>query len=91
MVASTQPGRLLEQGNQAMPQSSAILSSNTLPSAVRRPTTMSGRIAHEALTLAIGGIAMVVLSLALYLVAPTVTRNAVVTAFLGFDQTVTTP
>ncbi len=90
MVPPMQPGRLREQGNQAMPVSSATLSSKTMPSAAARPTTRSGRIAHEALTLAMGGVAMVVLSLALYLVAPTATRNAVVTAFLGFDQPVTT-
>ena len=74
-----------------MPQSSAMLSSKTMPSVAGRPTTQAGRIRHEAMTLAMGGAAIVVLSLALYLVAPTATRNAVVAAFLGFDQTFTAP
>jgi hypothetical protein len=69
-----------------MPRSIAIRASSPLQSAGKRLTPDVSRLAHEGMTLAIGCAAAVVLSLALYLVAPAQLRDGVVAAFLGFDQ-----
>jgi hypothetical protein len=52
----------------------------------QRVTTRADRFAREMVTLAIGCVAAVGITLGLYLVAPTELRDGIVTAFLGFDQ-----
>ena len=51
-----------------------------------RDARRAARFAHEMLTLTIGCVAAVGITLALYLVAPAELREGIVTAFLGFDQ-----
>jgi hypothetical protein len=82
---------LPDQEQQAMTKSNAMLSSTMMPSATRRVAPRSARARHEGLKLALGCAAAVVIALGLYLVAPTATRNAVVSAFQGFDQPFTSP
>jgi hypothetical protein len=50
----------------------------------------SNRFAREAMTLAMGCVAAAGISLGLYLVAPAELRDGIVTAFLGFDQPIST-
>jgi hypothetical protein len=69
-----------------MPRSIAIRAASTMPSMSERITPRAGRLVHEGLTLAIGCAAAAGIALALYLVAPAELRDGVITAFLGFDQ-----
>jgi len=69
-----------------MPRSIAIRASSPLSSAGERIAPDVSRLAHEGITLAIGCVAAVALTLALYLAAPAASRDGVVSAFLGFDQ-----
>jgi len=55
-----------------------------------RVTSRASRLAHEALTLALGCVAAAGIALALYLVAPAELREGVIRAFLGFDQPIST-
>ena len=54
-----------------------------MPSMSERITPRAGRLVHEGLT---GCAAAAGIALALYLVAPAELRDGVITAFLGFDQ-----
>jgi len=56
-----------------------------------RSPPRASRLAHEALTLALGCVAAACIVLALYLVAPAELRDGVVMAFLGFDQPISAP
>jgi hypothetical protein len=56
-----------------------------------RVTPRASRFAREMVTLAIGCVAAAGIVLGLYLVAPTELREGIVTAFLGFDQPISTP
>jgi hypothetical protein len=56
------------------------------PLTEQRVATRADRFAREMVTLAIGCVAAVGITLGLYLVAPTELRDGIVTAFLGFDQ-----
>jgi len=56
------------------------------PSADERVAPRASRLAREALTLVMGCMAAVGISLGLYLVAPAELRDGILTAFLGFDQ-----
>jgi len=74
-----------------MSRPTTMLSSTTMPASAQRSTARSGPARHEGLKLAMGCVAVTVIALGLYLVAPATTRSAVVAAFLGFDQTFTAP
>jgi len=63
----------------------------SMPSMGERITPRASRLAHEALTLAVGCAAAAGLALALYLLAPAELRDGIVTAFLGFDQPISAP
>ena len=59
---------------------------SSTPLTEQRVATRADRFAREMVTLAIGCVAAVGITLGLYLVAPTELRDGIVTAFLGFDQ-----
>jgi hypothetical protein len=61
------------------------------PATEERATPRAGRLAREAMTLAMGCVAAVGITLGLYLVAPAELRDGIVTAFLGFDQPIKQP
>jgi hypothetical protein len=60
------------------------------PATDQRAAPRTNRFAREALTLAMGCIAAAGISLGLYLVAPAELRDGILTAFLGFDQPIST-
>jgi hypothetical protein len=63
----------------------------SMPSTDERAAPRTSRLKHEMLTLAIGCVAAVGITLALYLVAPAEMRDRIVAAFLGFDQPTNAP
>jgi hypothetical protein len=66
-----------------------LITAHFMPSAPltdQRVTPRAGRFAREMVTLAIGCVAAVGITLGLYLVAPAELRDGILTAFLGFDQ-----
>ena len=73
-----------------MPKSIAIATRTSMSPTRRGVTPRTQRLAHEALTLALGCVAAACIVLALYLVAPAELRDGVVMAFLGFDQPMVT-
>jgi hypothetical protein len=60
------------------------------PATDERVAPRTSRLAREAMTLAMGCVAAVGITLGLYLVAPAELRAGIVTAFLGFDQPIIT-
>ena len=60
------------------------------PATDERVTPRTSRFAQEVVTLAMGCVAAVGITLGLYLVAPGELRDGIVTAFLGFDQPIST-
>jgi hypothetical protein len=59
--------------------------------AYQRAQTRTRRIVREGITLATLCLAAAVLATSLYLLAPMQLREAIVTTFLGFDQSGSTP
>jgi hypothetical protein len=62
----------------------------SMPATDQRVASRTSRFAQELLTLAMGCVAAAGISLGLYLVAPAELRDGIVTAFLGFDQPIST-
>jgi hypothetical protein len=62
----------------------------SMPATDERVAPRTSRFAQEMLTLAMGCVAAVGITLGLYLVAPSELRDGIVTAFLGFDQPINT-
>jgi hypothetical protein len=60
--------------------------SPAVPSVDGRATSRMDRFKRDTLTLAIGCVAAVGITLVLYLAAPATLRDGVVSAFLGFDE-----
>src|SRR5208283_4045725 len=85
----TQPGWLPEREPQAMLRLITVHFMPPMSSMGERSPPRASRLAHEALTLALGCAAAAGIALALYLVAPAKLRDGVVTAFLGFDRPIT--
>ncbi len=73
-----------------MPKSIAIATRTSMSPTRRGVAPRARRLAHEALTLALGCVAAACIALALYLVAPSELRDGIVLAFLGFDQPIVT-
>jgi len=78
MVAST--------GVKTMQKSISMHALTSVRTSRRRAVPLRSRVAQEALTLLIGCVAAACIALGLCLIAPAETRDAIVTAFLGFDQ-----
>jgi hypothetical protein len=62
----------------------------SMPATDERVAPRTNRVAQEMLTLAMGCVAAAVISVGLFLVAPAELRDGIVTAFLGFAQSIST-
>jgi hypothetical protein len=73
-----------------MPKSIALYGATQLRSSHPAARSAVRRLAHEATTLALGCGAAAIIVIGLYLVAPPELRDAILSAFLGFDQPIAT-
>jgi hypothetical protein len=64
----------------------SVPSAPAMPPMDDRATRRVDRLKHEMLTLTIGCVAAAVIAMGMCLAAPTTLRDDVISAFLGFDQ-----
>ena len=69
-----------------MPRSIALHALTSVRTSRQRAMPRGSRLVHETLTLTIGCVAAAGIALGLCMIASVETREAIMTAFLGFDQ-----